>query len=358
VETKSKILIVDDEVDIVELLRKRLRFEGYNTLEAYDGKQCLEQAAAGNPDLIVLDVMMPEMDGYEVCRRLKSNKKTAYIPVIMLTAKGEVEDKVKGLDAGAHDYLAKPFSYKELSARIKSLLSIKTAGERLTQEEKSEALDLMMDELAHELRNPLTSIGGFARRVYESLSEEDPNKKYMQIIIREVARLEGMVKKLVELKTSAISYKEPVDVKDLIEEVVEQFQQECILKDIRVTSDLMENLPLLSLDRGHIKQALANIVQNSIEAMHGAVEKNLRVAGKIENGWVQIQISDTGKGIPKDKIKNIFDPFFTSKASGPGLGLAFTLRIIQEHRGSISVESDPGVGSNFTIRLPIKRPGS
>jgi two-component system, sensor histidine kinase and response regulator len=355
VEKKSRILIVDDEVDTVELLTKRLRFEGYDTLEAYSGAECLKQVALGNPDLIILDVMMPEMDGYEVCRRLKTTRSTAYIPVLMLTAKAEVENKVKGLDVGAHDYLAKPFNYKELSARIKSLLSLKAAGEQLVREEKSDALEQVMDELAHELRNPITSIGGFARRVREGLAEGDPNRRYLDIIIQEVARLEKMVKALVELKTSGISYREPASINDLIEQILDRFRPRLDSCDIDVRTDLMEAIPPLPLDTDHMKLALGNIIENSIDAMLGMAERKLKIISRMEDGWIEIQISDTGKGIPKDKIKNIFDPFFTSKTSGPGLGLTFALRIIQEHKGAISVESEPGIGSNFTIKLPLKR---
>lgn len=352
---KSRILIVDDALDTVELLRKRLRFEGYETLEAYDGEQCLEQVAAGDPDAIILDVMLPKMDGYEVCRRLKANKGTAYIPILMLTAKGQIEDKIKGLGLGAHDYLVKPFDYKELSARIKSLLAIKEAREKLVQEEKSAALDLMMDELAHELRNPLTTIGGFARRVYDNLPEGDPNKETVGIIIKEVARLEKMVRDLVDLKTMAILYKESWNVNDLIGEVLEQFQDRFAAADIRVEHHLMQELPPLAVDKEHLKLALGNIVENSVEAMRPMAGKILQVSTGKEDDWVLIQIADTGKGIPKEKIKNIFDPFFTSKISGPGLGLTFALKIIQEHKGTIAVESRPGEGSCVTIRLPVKR---
>ena len=354
-QSNTKILIVDDEVDTVELLKKRLRFEGYDTLEAHNGDECLRHATDGNPDLIILDVMMPRMDGYEVCRKLKANKATAAIPVLMLTARREVENKVKGLDTGAQDYLTKPFDYKELSARIKSLLSTKAARERLVEDAKSEAMDQMMDQVAHELRNPLTSIGGFARRALENLSQSDPNKRYLEIIIEEVTRLERMVKALVELKTSAISYREPVCANELIEEVLEQFRQRLTSRNTELRTELMENLPLISADRDHIKLAFGNIVENSIEAMEGMAEKTLRITTKVEDDLVVICVSDTGKGIPKAKIKNIFDAFFTSKTSGPGLGLTFALKIIHGHRGSISVESEPGRGSDFTIRLPAKK---
>lgn len=355
-EKKTRVLIADDALDTVELLKKRLNFEGYETIEAYDGEQCLEQASKGNPDVIILDVMMPKLDGYEVCRKLKANRSTAYIPVLMLTAKGEVEDKIKGLGVGAHDYMPKPFDYKELSARIKSLLAIKSARERLVQEEKSEALNHMMDELAHELRNPLTSIGGFARRLYDNLSEGDPSREYARIILKEVSRLEKMVKHLVELKAAAITYKEPTDINDLILEVLSEFREECSTKSIEVRVELSERLPLLSLDKEHFKLAVRNIIENSIEALHSASRKIIQVCSKIEHDRVEIQISDSGKGIPRDKIKNIFDPFFTSKTSGPGLGLTIALKVIQEHRGTIAVTSEPDEGAVVVIKLPIRRP--
>lgn len=354
-EKKSKILIVDDAVDMVELLKKRLRFEGYDTAEAYDGEKGLKQVAEYNPDLIILDVMMPKLDGYEVCRRLKSDENTKYIPILMLTAKGEVEDKVKGLDIGANDYLAKPFDYKELSARVRSLVAIKAAREKLVEEEKSKALDQMMEAVAHEIRNPLTSIGGFARRVYEKLPEGDPNKKYMEIIIKDVARLENMIRGLVELKITAISYRELTNINDVIMEALNLFEQDLEDKGIEVKIELVDNPPLISVDKEQIKMALANLIKNSIEAMQEKL-KILKITSHISDGRMEIQVSDTGKGIPKDKIKNIFDPFFTSKVYGPGLGLTFTLKIIQEHRGAISVESEPGKGTTLTITLPLKRP--
>ncbi len=343
-------------MDVVELLRKRLRYEGYETVEAYDGEECLLRARECSPDLIILDVMMPKLDGYEVCRNLKSNRKTAYIPVLMLTAKGEVESKVKGLGAGAQDYVAKPFNYTELSARIKSLLTAQAAREQLVQEEKSEALDHMMEGVVHELRNPLTSIGGFARRVLESLSEEDPNRKYMLIIIDEVSRLEKMIRHLVELKTAAISYKEPENLNAVLEEVRDRFQPWCEAEGIQMETDLRDDLPAVSMDRENMKLAISHIVENSIEAMGGMPRKILSISSRVDEGRVQVSIADTGRGIPKDKIKYLFDPFFTSKTSGPGLGLTLALRIIQEHRGTLSVESEPGKGTDFTLRLPLSRP--
>jgi signal transduction histidine kinase len=354
VERKSKILIVDDAVDTVELLKKRFHSEGYDTAEANDGEEALQKVEQYHPDLIVLDVMMPKLDGYEVCRRLKADENTKYVPVLMLTAKGEVENKIKGLEIGADDYLPKPFDYKELSARVKSLLTIKEAREKLVEEEKSEALEKMMDEVAHEIRNPLASIGGFAKRVYDKLPEGDPNKKYMEMIMDDVLKLEDMVKQLIELKTVAICYLESTDINDIIIEALKLYEEELAEKGIAVKTDLMDNPPLISGDKEQMKVAISNLIKNSIEAMQES-PKVLKIATSISDGRMVIEVSDTGKGIPKDKLKSIFHPFYTSKIYGPGLGLTFTLKIIQQHRGTISVESEPGKGTTFTIRLPMKK---
>jgi two-component system sensor histidine kinase/response regulator len=352
-DSKKRILIVDDNEDTVELLKKRLRSEEYETAEAYDGEEGLKKVIDYNPDLIVLDVMMPKIDGYEVCHRLKLDETTRYIPIIMLTAKSDVASKVKGLNIGADDYLPKPFDYKELSARVRSLLTIKAAHEKLVEEKKSGALEQMMDQVAHEIRNPLTSIGGFARKVYGKLPEGDPNKKYMEMIIDDVAILENMIKQLIELKTMAVSFKEPTNMNEVILKALKVFEQEFEQKAIDVETELTDNLPLIPADDKLVKRALCNLIKNSIEAMNEGT-KVLKIASRLNDGRIEILITDSGKGIPKDKIKNIFDPFVTSKVYGPGLGLTFTYKIIQDHKGTISVESEPGKGTTFTITFPAK----
>ncbi len=353
-DAKTKILIVDDTIDTVELLRKRLRAEGYETSEAYDGEECLSLVDTVNPDLIILDVMMPKLNGYEVCQRLKSDENTKYIPVLMLTAKSEVKDKIKGLDIGADDYLAKPFDYKELSARVRSLLKIKAAREKLVEEEKSEALDQMLDEVAHEVRNPLVSIGGFARRVYESLPEGNLNRKYMEMILEDVARLETMVKQLIEIKSTSLLYMEPANINDVILKALDALDRELEENAINVETQFMDNPPVIPADKEQLQKAISNIIKNAIEAMSGEI-RNLSITSRLIENHIEIQISDTGRGISREKIRNIFDPLFTSKIYGPGLGLPFALKIIQDHRGTISVESEPGKESTFTIRLPLRK---
>jgi two-component system sensor histidine kinase/response regulator len=353
-EKGAKILIVDDTRDTVELLRKRLQSEGYETAEAYDGEECLNKISACCPDLVILDVMMPRMNGYEVCSRLKASEETKYIPVLMLTARSEVEDKVKGFDIGADDYIAKPFDYKELSARVRSLLVIGEAREKRVESEKMGALEQMMDEVAHEIRNPLVSIGGFARRVHDDLPEGNPNRKYMEMIIEDVAKLEMMIKKIIEIQTGSIIYLEPTDINKVVQEALCSFEREFEDNAVDVETDLAADLPLIPADRELLKKAIANLLQNSIEAMSGDT-RTFRISTAPCGSCIEIKVSDTGKGISRDRIKNIFEPLFTSKIYGPGLGLTQTLKIIQEHRGTISVESDPGKETVFTIKLPLRK---
>jgi signal transduction histidine kinase len=231
---------------------------------------------------------------------------------------------------------------------------MKSEREKIIEEERSKTLENMMDEVAHEIRNPLTSIGGFTRRIYERLPEGDPNKNYMKIVIEDVERLENMVKQIVRLKITSISSIELSNINDVIIDALKSFEKEFRDNDIEVKTELVDNLPLISIDRVKITVAIANLIKNSIEAMH-ETPKLLKIISNMSDGNIEIMISDTGKGIPKDKIKYIFDPFFTSKIYGPGLGLTFAQRIIQEHNGSLSVKSEPGKGTTFTIRLPLKR---
>jgi signal transduction histidine kinase len=275
----------------------------------------------------------------------------------MLTAKGEVEHKIKGLDIGADDYMGKPFDYKELSARVRSLLSIKATHEKKVVEEKTGALEQMIDEVAHEIRNPLTSIGGFARKVFNKLPDDDPNRKYMQMIIEDVGVLENMIKQLIELKSMEISQKEPVNINEIITEALMVFEKETAEKNVQVTAKLLDAPPVLLIDKKLMKRALCNMIKNAIEAMETTTAKELAIRDVLGGNYLDITIADTGKGIDKDKIKNIFDPMVSSKMFSPGLGLTFALKIVQYHNGTIAVESEPGKGTIFTIRLPVEQTG-
>lgn len=234
-----------------------------------------------------------------------------------------------------------------------ALLSMKQAREKMVEEERSEVLEKVMDEVTHEVRNPLTSIGGFVRRVYGRLPDGDPNKKYLEMVLEDVARLEKMIKQLVDLVTASVSHREPMNINDVVIDALKSFEKEFEKHNIEIRTELINDPPLIPIDKVKMTMAFDNLIKNAIEAMQRTL-KMLTIRNCLTDKYIEVKVSDTGKGIPEDKIKQIFEPFFTSKVYGPGLGLTFVQRIIREHGGTISVESEHGKGATFTIRLPLK----
>jgi signal transduction histidine kinase len=352
----EKILVVDDNRDNVELLAKRLNSMGFLVVEAYDGEEALAKVAAEEPDLVILDVMMPKMDGFEVCRRLKTDERTRFIPVILLTAKREVPDKVKGLDTGADDYVTKPFDPKELLARVKSLLQRRSTEQRHATTEKLGALGQMAEGVAHEVRNPMVTIGGFARRIHDKLPEADPLREYAAHIIKEVERLESMVEEIVRFKALMISPYEPVDMERLIAQVVSGKRKLLEERGIRVDVVCEPGLPSIDGDRGNLSMALTNLIENGLEAMAGGGMLSIRLSAAFRRrGMIALEVSDNGRGIPREELPNVFDPFFTSKMAGAGMGLTMVHRIVTRHGGEVDITSEPGKGTRVTLTLPVRQ---
>lgn len=242
---------------------------------------------------------------------------------------------------------------EDFNKDTEAILAMKAEREKIAEEERSGSLEKMMDQVAHEMRNPLTSIGGFTRRMYEKLPEGNPNKKYMKMVIEDVARLEGMIKQLIELKAMGVPHTERTASNDIIREALGSFEKKLKDMNIEIKTELMDKPSIIPADRNKLITAISNLIDNAIEAM-GKTPRVLRIFSRVRNEHMEIMVSDTGKGIPEDKLKYIFDPFFTSKIYGPGLGLTFARRIVQEHKGTISVESRLGKGTTVTIRLPLK----
>lgn len=256
---------------------------------------------------------------------------------------------------GAIYYFCSEKCKQEFVKDPETILAMMGEREKSIEVERSMSLEKMMDQVAHEIRNPLTSIGGFTRRMYERLPDDDPNREDMKLIMEDVARLERMIKQLVELKVTGLPRIEPSNVNDIIEYALKSLDMELKSANIRIQTELMDNPPTISVDKNKLTAAIGNLVMNAIESMQKE-PRVLSILSKIKNNneYLEIVVSDTGTGIPADKIKYIFDPFFTSKIYGPGLGLTFTQKIIQQHGGTISVESELDRGTTFTIRFPLK----
>lgn len=348
---RPRVLAVDDDERNLALLIAKLEREGYELESARNGVQALEKVGSFRPDLILMDVMMPQMDGYEALRHLKSKEETRYIPVIMLTGRTEIEDKVMGFEVGAEDYIAKPYSLQEVAARVKSLLRMRSLQNKLRETEKMAALGGMVDGIAHEIRNPLTAIGGLARRLAEG--ETDPQHKvYTERILRYVERLERMLQRIDEYKRILVSNLAPADVNEVVRSAVKDVREfiEGQGKEITLNVALMEGPPPVNLDFGNLKIALFNILQNSVEAIEKKGEITVTTVPTIDQ-TIAIKIADTGGGMTPEEIRKVFNPFQSSKFEGAGMGLTISYRIVQDHAGEIEVESDKGRGTTVTVRL-------
>lgn len=348
---KQRILVVDDEEDNVNLLEKRLKALGYQVSTAYDGDEALEKAFSELPDLILLDIMMPKKDGFQVLEILRKNEKTKDMPVILLTAKAEVSDKVRGFETGAIDYVTKPFDFNELKARITANLKTQKKVEEKIKAEKLVALSTMMEGVAHEIRNPLTIIGGFANRLMTMIDKDDPKYFFVNEINKEVKRLEKMIKDIYEFKTMNIKRDEEYSINQAVKESVEELKDKIGQKNINIMENYDDRDAKILMDRGHFIKALSNIIDNAIDAV--SVNGQIKVSTKKDDRSFLINIEDNGTGIKPEDLKYIFDPFFTSKMEGTGLGLTVALKIIKEHKGTISVESRRDQGTLVSIEIEL-----
>jgi len=234
-------------------------------------------------------------------------------------------------------------------------LELKKAQETLIQREKLAALGEMAASVAHEIKNPLVSIGGFTRRLYKKLDNDLYEKRYTEAIIREVDRLEGILNDILSFsKASNVAF-EKFNLNQIIAETLMGMEDELKSQGIEVEQSLDVNLPEISCDYQQIKQVFINLFSNSRDAMGGGGKLTVRTfpLSQKDLDYIGIEIGDTGGGIPSEVLHNIFNPFFTTKGWGTGLGLAICHRIVDGHRGVIEVDNDPGRGVTFTVKLPV-----
>jgi signal transduction histidine kinase len=222
---------------------------------------------------------------------------------------------------------------------------------RLAEMEKLAALGQLVDGIAHELRNPLMTIGGLARRIKEKITDEQL-QGYINLITQEVERLERMVERIDEYKQAQVSHLKQEDINEIVKEAVEEINNIAKVKAIDIRLSLMQTPPLLMIDKVNFKKVILNILQNSIDAVNKEGEIEITTMPS-EGGYLELVFKDTGCGIKAENLKNIFNPFYTSKMTGAGLGLTIAYKIIQDHNGDLNVESREGKGSMVSIKLPI-----
>ncbi len=235
---------------------------------------------------------------------------------------------------------------------VRDITDYKLMEERLLQSERLAAVGNTVSHIAHEIKNPLAIIGGFARQLQKSPNLDEPGQHKLDIIVEEVGRLEGMIAEMRDFVKRPKAHKEPADVEALIDEVVDLFEDTLQGQNVTLRRERTPETPNLRFDRQQIHQVLINLVKNALEAMPRGGE--LTVATRVMGPNLEISISDTGQGMTPEVKANIFTPYFTTKEKGTGLGLAICQNILAEHGGCLSADSVPGQGSTFTIQIPLE----
>ncbi|MBF2022163.1 MAG: hybrid sensor histidine kinase/response regulator [Hydrococcus sp. C42_A2020_068] len=366
---KDKILVVDDSPENLLLVESILQQEGYEIFPAKDGWTALALVKQFVPHLILLDVMMPGMDGFEVTRRIREDPSLPYIPILLIT----VHDRpsaVKGLDMGADDFIRKPVDVDELLARVRSLLRLKHSLDR--QEQMVKVREDYMSRLAHDLRAPLFAaervLGLLQQGAFGDLSPSV--LEAIAILARSNRNLLEMVNTLLEVYRYEFAQKAldfvRVDLGTLAEEVVRELTPLANEKGLSLTLELdskdrsPSNLQVLG-DRLELRRLLTNLIDNSIKFTDcGSVRVRLYQSPKRSNSdevakaWALVTVEDTGPGISAQEQQFLFDRYRVGKhrRSGSGLGLHLSRQIVETHQGTIEVSSEPGRGSIFIVRLP------
>lgn len=346
--TNHYILAVDDMPDNLLLLKMMLESAGYRIELAESGDAALAQIQQALPDLIILDVMMPGISGYEVTQKIRSDPRLPYIPILLISAH-EQSSVVKGLDAGADDFIRKPVELDELQARVRSLLRLKQS---IDQREN------FISCLTHDLRTPLIAcdrmldllrqgaFGEVVPPVKEALAGiSSSNQNLLQMLNN---LLEVYCYELGEKKLSFIS----VDLHELISEVVTELKPLALDKNLELTFDWQTDVREMRCDRMELRRMFTNLIGNAIKFTDTGTVK---VSGDDDDGVVVINIQDTGVGIAEADQAQIFERFRRAKhnRSGNGLGLHLCQQVIQAHQGELTVQSQPNQGSTFILRLPL-----
>ncbi len=351
-ETKGSVLVVDDNLSNLNLLSKLLNDNGYEVRPAISGALALLSLSLSPTDLILLDVKMPEMDGFEVCRRVKANEKTRDIPVIFVSAMGEVPDKVNAFRAGGVDYIMKPYEFDEVLARVGTHITMRKMQKSLIRTERMAALGRLSQAVAHEVRNPATVIGGFARRLQKQLSREEPAQGIIDVILAEAERLERIVADVDRYCNLRRPVRQPANLCAIVETVLLSYSDPIERHGIIVRrSGFEDSREEILCDEELLEYALNNIFLSAVEAMRQGGTLELTIT-PLTNAML-LSIRDTGSSIPAEIIQNVFEPFFACNTRGSGFGLALAHRIISEQSGEISLFSSPGCGTDVQIKMPL-----
>lgn len=364
-----RIMIVDDNPNNLRVLYNILKNSDYIVHPASSGEIALKFLENDLPDLIMLDVKMPDIDGYDVCRQIKTDDRTKHIPVVFISGLDELKDKVKGFEVGGVDYITKPFHGEEVIAHIKSHLSIsKLQKQLIVAKERAESADHMksafLAAMSHELRTPLNSIIGFVGIILQGIAGPvtDEQRKQLEMVKKSAKYLLTLINDIIDIskiEAGQLTVKcKAFDMPELIAEVAAEIEQAASKKGLGIVAEVAPEVDGINSDRKRVKQILINLIDNAIKFTETG---SIVIQSKVEGAYVVTSVIDSGIGIKDEDKEKIFEAFLqldtrlARTAEGTGLGLSICKRLVKLMGGDIKVDSKPGEGSIFTFRIPIRK---
>jgi two-component system sensor histidine kinase/response regulator len=354
------VLIVDDMPKNIQLAAKFLTNEGYNLFFAQGGEAAMKQINSRSFDLILLDVMMPVMDGFETCRRIKENEKTRDIPIIFLTARTDDEAIKKGFAIGGVDYITKPFNPVELIARVKTHINLRIREKELN--DLNSTKDTLLSIISHDLKTPFFNIMGLGELLLSGYNEyDDSMKKELISNMVESSRIShNLLDNLlnwIRVQTGRInSNPEEIEVRKIVQEVVELLKAQIQNKDIDLKIEISQET-IVWADVNMLQTIIRNLVTNAIK--YSKRGGKIIIYAQQQNNEAIIEVRDSGIGIPEEKRKKLFMPSAnlstpgTENELGSGFGLVLVREFVEQNKGTISIESREGEGATFRFTLPV-----
>ncbi len=374
------ILVVDDDQRNVRLMESILRGSGYQVVKAYNGEEAMGVVESEPPDLLLLDVMMPKMSGFELCQKLKGRYETRLLPIILVTALNALEDKVQALEYGADDFLSKPINKVELLAKVRSVLRVKALQDELERKRREiEAAnqelirmqgfkESMMQMVVHDLKNPLASIMGNVQliqmqsaetvtpiRLKELLQRTQESARQLMRMILNILQIGRLEERKMPLKL------EPLSLHGVVQENVDEMMGLSARDNILLENHVRPDLPSPRADRELVSRVIANLLNNAFK--HTPEGGRVTVDARQEGDEVTLTVSDTGGGIPEDLQPRLFEKFVAGESDATkrmlydsGLGLTFCRLAVECHGGRIWLKSKLGEGTTVFVSLRLSGP--
>lgn len=358
--TNHYILIIDDNPMNLLLTSKMLENKGYLSITAESGLEGIEQIEKELPSLILLDIMMPEMDGYEVCRKINEVEKWKEIPIIFLTAMGQTEDLVEGFEAGGVDYITKPFKNEELLIRVKNHLELADSRKKIV--EMNRTRDNLYSIIAHDIRSPLSgilqTIDAIVQGYFDPASDDFKEIiQHLQIKTSETSKLLNSLLQWTKMQGETIGIQlKNTNINTLITSCIQLLEPIAKNKEITLISTVSEN-ETAWCDEVSIQTVFRNIISNAIKFTE--IKGLIQISANRQDDWLDVTITDNGVGMSDEAIKKIFEKeehystSGTENEQGTGLGLIMVKDFIKKNNSKISVKSSLGTGTSITISLPL-----